>query len=243
MGYGLKITGPNEQFILDSDLPGARHLAIVSGPVESNLGTSYSGAYAGFQTGDLVFARPKDGAGKIFADFTTATTLNPPKISGRNNDFHGENQKYFIVRPSANSGHSLNQNSSTYGLRVLDANGNDVMYDSRQTSKNIDIQAVKGYFSCNGGGTGTSRNDTDNTNIIYGSKTSDTYACMNPCNTYNTTYLGINHNLFQGYDFEGNNVRYVGWYRITYANAGPFSGATTFPMKNWAELIVGDLVE
>ena len=94
MGYGLKITGPNEQFILDSDLPGARHLAIVSGPYESNL-TSYSGAYSGFQTGDLVFARPADGAGKIFADFTTATTADPPKISGRNNDYHGENQKYF----------------------------------------------------------------------------------------------------------------------------------------------------
>lgn len=237
MGYGLEITGPNDQFILDSSILGASHLSIVSGPTTST-GPSYQNSYTDFQAGDLVFAKPADGSGKIFADFSNPST---PKVSGKNTTYHGENQTYFIVRPAANSGHSLNQNSSTYGLRVLDTNGTTVMYDSRQTSKNIDIKAVKGSIQCVGGGTGTSGTDTEATNIIYGSKTSDTYVCMNPSHTYFNTHMGTDTEAVRGFDFEGNNVRYVGWTRVVITGSG-YGFAQTLPIRNIAELIVGDLV-
>lgn len=315
MSYGISITGPNSQFVVDSTLAGASHLSIVSGPHTSSLGTAYSGAYTDFQAGDLVFAKPADGSGKIFADFSTGTL----KISGRNTTYHGEDQTYFIVRPAQNSGHSLNQNGSNYGLRILQlghvssisitdggsgyssvpavtianptkgitATGtatissgavtgitvtqkgtgyatppaitiagpggggstatasavlaNDLMYDSRQTAKNIDIKAVKGGIQCVGGGTGTSGQDTEATNIIYGSKTSDTYACMNPSHTYFNTNMGTNTEAVRGFDFEGNNVRYVGWARVVVSGSG-YGFAQTLPIRNIAELIVGDLV-
>ena len=239
MGYGLKITGPNEQFIIDSSIGGAQHLAIVSGPyssTQSNL--AYEEAYTDFQAGDLVFAKPADGAGKIFENFSNPSA---PKNSGRNTSYHGEDQTYFIIRPSANSGHSLNQNSSTFGLRVLDTDGSTVMYDSRQTSKNINIVAVKGSLQCVGGGTGTSGNDTESSNVIYGSKTSNTYACMNPSHTYANTISGVTVEGFRGFDFEGTNVRYVGWSRNYYTFFQ--GGGTTFSIRNIAELIVGDLVQ
>lgn len=316
MAYGLTITGPNSQFVIDSTLAGASHLSIVSGPTTST-GTSYQNSYTGFQAGDLVFAKPADGSGKIFADFSNPSA---PKVSGKNNTYHGENQTYFIVRPAQNSGHSLNQNGSNYGLRILQlghvssisitdggsgyssvpavtiaaptkgitATGtatissgavtgitvtqegtgyatppaitiagpggggstatasavlaNDLMYDSRQTAKNIDIQAVKGSIQCVGGGTGTSGQDTEATNIIYGSKTSDTYACMNPSHTYFNTAFGTDTEAVRGFDFEGNNVRYVGWTRVVVIGSG-YGFAQTLPIRNIAELIVGDLVE
>ena len=316
MAYGLTVTGPNSQFVIDSTLAGASHLSIFSGPHTSSLGSAYSGAYTDFSAGDLVFAKPADGSGKIFADFSNPSA---PKISGRNTTYHGEDQTYFIVRPAQNSGHSLNQNGSNYGLRILQlghvssisiTNGgsgyssvpavtiaaptkgitatgtatissgavtgiiviqegtgyetppaitiagpggggstatasavlaNDLMYDSRQTAKNIDIKAVKGSIQCVGGGTGTSGQDTESTNIIYGSKTSATYACMNPSHTYFNTLFGTDTEAVRGFDFEGNNVRYVGWTRVAVSGQG-YGFAQTLAIRNIAELIVGDLV-
>jgi len=115
--------------------------------------------------------------------------------------------------------------------------GNRVMYDSRQTAKSINIKATKGSLGCNGGyNVPASHTSYPNSEQVYTSYNSDTYACMN--HSYSHDFGMFEMHI--GFDFKsgGTIIYHVGWW---FLNAG--GGATQFgSMTNLSELIIGDLI-
>ena len=104
MAYGLKVTGANDSFVLDSGISGATYMPVVQGDTSVSNGNSY----ANYTLGDIIYARPSSGTGTIFCNFTDPSS---PTAVG--------DQKFILLRPSATAP-STTQNGSRYGLIVLD---------------------------------------------------------------------------------------------------------------------------
>ena len=122
MAYGLNIEGVNSSFVFDSTIAGATAMPVIQGSTSVTSGNAYSG----YTAGDLIFARPATGVNVISSDWTQTT----PKADG--------NQEFILLRPSDTAGLATNQNGSTYGLQIFDADGTTVMYDSRHTSSGLE---------------------------------------------------------------------------------------------------------
>ena len=245
MGYGLKVTGGNNTFIIDSDLGGARHLAVVAGPTLSAHNTTYTN----FSSGDLIFAKPASGSGRIATDWQTPSAPKPKHPSNTGGSYgqdypNSVQQSYIVVRPSSNIT-ATNQNG-TYGLVVYDTNGTSKMYDSRQTSKGLDIVALKGpgmpggQMMLSGGGT------TFNTaNRIYaGGTLTNIYSCMNASNSrsYTDPLTGFTAHSYKGYQYRTGStdpgVYYFGWTMTV------MPGIMTLILNsmNLNDLIIGELI-
>ena len=220
MGYGLRVTGANSSFVIDSDISGARYLPVV----KVNGTASVNGSYTDYTLGDLIFAKPSAGTGKIYTDFRDPSSPVCEQTA----------QTYILVRPSAGGGTQVTTANGDYGLRVLDTNGSSVMYDSRQTSNGFNVKATKGYQSCNG--SNPLATSYPNTEIIYTSYTSNTYILMN--NSYSHDFGMFDSHI--GYDFKagGTIIYFIGYWWL---NAG--GGATQWgTLANSSEIIVGDLI-
>ena len=229
MGYGLEITGENDGFIFDSGISGARYMPVV----KVNGTASVDGTYTDYALGDLIFAKPSAGTGKIFTDFRDPSS---PKVGDANGQ--GVAQTYILARPSAGGGTQVtNANGSTYGLQILDTDGSTVMFDSRQTSNGFDIKATKGYGSCAGGyNVDAVHSSYPSSEQIYTSYSSSTYILMN--NSYSHDFGMFESHI--GYDFKsgGTIIYFIGWW---FLNAG--GGATQYgALSNSSEIVVGDLI-
>jgi len=245
MGYGLKVTGGNNTFIIDSDLGGARHLAIVAGPATSTHNTTY----ANFSAGDLIFAKPLSGSGRIVTDWQNPSAPKPIHSSNSGGSYgynypNSVQQSYIIARPSDNI--TATDQNGTYGLVVYDTNGTSKMYDSRQTSKGLDIVALKGQYQCPGGmelESGNSTTFVSGNHIYAGGTLTNIYSCMNSSNSrvYTSQYGTINHS-YRGYMYRTGStdpgVYYFGWFWTII----PGVYAQFFDSRNVNDLIIGELV-
>lgn len=245
MGYGIKVTGGNNTFIIDSDLGGARHLAIVAGPSTSTHNTTYTN----FSSGDLIFAKPASGSGRIVTDWQNPSAPKPIHSSNSGGSYGADypnsvQQSYIIVRPSDNI--TATDQNGTYGLVVYDTNGTSKMYDSRQTSKGLDIVALKGQYQCPGGqemedGGGTTF--VAGNRIFAGGTLTNIYSCMNSSNSrIYTTNMGHIHHSYRGYQYRTGStdpgVYYFGWSWTII----PGVYALFLDSRNINDLIIGELV-
>jgi len=246
MGYGLKVIGGNDTFIIDSDLTGARHLVVVAGPSTSTHNTTYTG----FASGDLIFAKPLSGSGRIVTSWTDPSNPKPihPNNSGGSYGYDYPNsvqQSYLVVRPSDNV--TATDQNGGYGLTVFDTNGTSKMYDSRQTSKGLDIVALKGQYQCPGGmelesGGGTTF--VSGNHIYAGGTLTNIYSCMNSSNSniYVHPFTGYINHSYRGYMYRTGStdpgVYYFGWEWLII----PGVYAQFFDARNINDLIIGELV-
>jgi|TARA_B100001094_G_scaffold162911_1_gene157686 hypothetical protein len=223
MAYGLEVTGPNDSFVLDSGISGATYMPVVQGNTSVTNGNSYSN----YTLGDIIYARPSTGTGTIFCNFTNPSS--PTAVGDQN----------FVLLRTSSSAPSTSQNSSTYGLRVLDTvvgGSQAVMYDSRQTASGFDIKSSKGIGDCPGGVSGYNGTPTaSNANKVYDSYGSTTYAMMNGMASLTQGFMQI----YLGYNFKpGTTIIYwAGWYQYSGWGQSGFGA-----LSNFATLMVGDLI-
>ena len=219
MAYGLSIEGANNSFVFDSTIAGATAMPVIQGSTSATSGQSYSG----YTAGDLIFAKPASGVTVISSDWSSTT----PKADG--------NQEFILLRPSDTAGLSTNQNGSTYGLQIFDADGTTVMYDSRHTSSGLDIKAGAGTGFPGGGAFsgGSFVPDTSSSNLVYASANANTYALMSTGYSRVMGFITVKI----GYNFSSTNIHYVGYYH--YSGYGS-SGQGGLPSSS--QMIIGDLV-
>ncbi len=219
MAYGLSIEGANNSFVFDSTIAGATAMPVIQGSTSVTSGNAYSG----YTAGDLIFARPATGVSVISSDWTSTS----PVASG--------NQEFILLRPSDTAGLATNQNGSTYGLQIFDADGTTVMYDSRHTSSGLDIKAGLGTGFPGGGAFsgGSFVPDTSSSNLLYTSANANTYVLMST--GYSRTIGFITVKI--GYNFSSTNIYYVGYYHYSgYGSSGQGGIASS------SQMIIGDLV-
>lgn len=213
MAYGLQITGANNTFTIDSELPTVGFLPVVV----NNGSVNAFQTYGGYALGDLIFARPASGGSLVTADFRNPSS---PKA--------GENQDFILLRSSGTSGLGTSNNGSAYGLQVKNAAG-DIAYDSRHTASGFNIKAVKGFDTLDGG----SATNTLSGNLIYNAASSATYALVNGC--FNHDYGTVDAKV--GYHFSGSSIYFVGFWNFSWGGA-----SQTGDLINFDERIVGDLI-
>tara|TARA_B100000902_G_scaffold52776_1_gene59507 strand:+ start:1108 stop:1788 length:681 start_codon:yes stop_codon:yes gene_type:complete len=226
MAYGAEISGQSvgnwDGFILNSTIQDLRSYVPV---VISTTAVTVGSQYPSYTLGDLLFARPHDGAGTIYTDFR-----NPSQPVAK-----GESQQYVLMRPTGTS-ISSNANGTNYGLQILNSAG-DTIYDSRKSSGGFNIKATVGARSMSGTtGYPTYIPVDHSTNLMYGSAASTTYVLMN-----GTAYYTIGPmDIYEGIYFKPltTNIYWSGkWYFSFGSNNASYGG-----LKNSGEIIIGDII-
>ncbi len=224
MAYGAVINGQAvgnwDGFILDSTILDLRSYVVV---LVSTTAVAVGGQYPSYTLGDLIFARPDDGAGTIYTDFRNPST---PLAKG-------EAQQYVLMRPTGAS-ISSTANGTNFGLQVLDTSGN-IIYDSRKSTSGLNIKATIGYRSMNGTDTANSIAADHSSNLMYGSAASTTYVLMNGTSFYTIGPMDI----YEGIYFKGSttNIYWSGHWYFSWGNE-----VSRGPMKNSGEIIIGDII-
>ena len=197
----------------------------VTGITITNAGTLYTSAptIAFSGGGGSGAAATATGLALISSDWTQTT----PEADG--------NQEFILLRPSDTAGLATNQNGSTYGLQIFDADGTTVMYDSRHTSSGLDIKAGAGTGFTGGGAFSGSTfvPDTSNSNLLYASANANTYVLMSTGYSRVMGFITVKI----GYSFSSTNIYYAGYYH--YSGFGS-TGQGGLPSSS--QMIIGDLV-
>ena len=225
MTYGISVTGANNSYQIDSSSTSAatntpKFLAVHDSSDSHSAGVAVSN----YTAGDILFARPSSGTGMVCA---TQSTLD-------GNITFNTAVKYRLLKP-ANSG-SLTTTGS-YGLQVFNtANPAVLIYDSRHTSKGVQIKQVWPKASFAGGVQQAGALVTTNNTVYTASSQAD----------FDSTFINVNSGFLNGnfaaintfyFDDAANKILYNSHVTISYLGIG------IVPIPNFTEVLVGGIIE
>tara|TARA_B100001029_G_scaffold175952_1_gene178138 strand:+ start:2171 stop:2842 length:672 start_codon:yes stop_codon:yes gene_type:complete len=220
--YGIRVTGVNDSYQIDSSSTStANNTPKFLAVHDSNDNHSAGVAVSNYSAGDILFARPTSGTAVVCA---TQSTLD-------GNITFNTAVKYRLLKP-ANSA-SLSTTGS-YGVQVFNSASTPVLiYDSRHTSKGVEIKQVWTKNTFVGGlqpGAGT----TNNTVYTASSQADFDSTFINVNAGFIGTNLAINSFYFND---STNKILYNSHVTIN------FMGIGTVAIPNFTEILVGGVIE
>jgi|TARA_B100001094_G_scaffold196870_1_gene190903 hypothetical protein len=240
MTYGIKVTGADNNYQIDSSDTSPQFLAVkASGSVGNN------GSPSTYAVGDILFGGFESTTANATKDILVnfdSSGVSPTFIDGG----------HFVVLRPTNTLIAAGEASGTYGIQIKNSGSPPaITFDSRVMSKGMEIKEVKATNSIAGGYPGVDSWDTQTDNEVYnGTGLKDIYICINSGSKHHGTVSGTTPpnaaaNAWLGfrYIYDANGTS--GKIKLINATVANFGGANNayVELNNLQQIIIGKFIQ
>jgi hypothetical protein len=234
--YGLKVTGADNIYQLDSDDVSTFYLGVSHVGSTTSIGGS-TGFLAAWDDGDFLFVKPKSNS-TSYKDvrFTNYKNVSESALAGGLRFY--SHVDYIICKVATNSNFA-DQTGVDYGIEVKNDSGVYV-FTSRKINKGMEIIVIKDENSLAGGGGGNGPPSTGN--IIYTAPSGTNLDNIWFGSASGMSYTDGSTFVFGGayYDYTNNRILFQQWIDLS---DGIINGSAYEAFSNGGKILVGELHE
>ena len=130
MSYGMRIQGVGGIFQVDSTKESTKFLQVTHNSTTVNTSGAHRMQTGHWDEGDIVFARPTSGTGRLIVDFQQT---NP--------EFEVQSA-YLVLKPANSANASTSLNGSNYGIQINGTTTGTKLFDSRGFAAGVSIEEM-----------------------------------------------------------------------------------------------------
>ena len=234
MAYGILIQGVGGIFQVDSEKGSTKYMQVTHNSTTSNSQSGLTGhrmIINHWKSGDIVFARPVSGSGRLVSYFQ----VDPPEFE--------VSTAYLVLKPANSTTASTSLNGSNYGIQINGTTTGTKLFDSRGFASGVAIEEMHPKSTLFGGDQplssafgGTGNLEPSNRTILTTTSANWSKAYVTVNNGYYSQPDNANAGVVQnGYHFDSSNYRilYQGYLQSSATEIG------NVPLTNSSTIMAG----